>query len=66
MIRHKVPPGLTGLAQIKGYRGATPRLQDMQARVHYDVQYVHHWSLWLDVKILLLTIPKLIRTDKAF
>ncbi len=66
MVRHKVPPGLTGLAQVKGYRGATPRLQDMQARVYYDVQYVHHWSLWLDIKILFWTIPKLIRTDKAF
>lgn len=66
MIRHKVPPGLTGLAQIKGYRGPTPRLQDMQARIHYDVQYVHQWSLWLDIKILLWTVPKLIKTDKAF
>lgn len=66
MIRHKVPPGLTGLAQIKGYRGPTPRLQDMQARIHYDVQYVHQWSLWLDIKILFLTLPKLIKTDKAF
>lgn len=66
MIRHKVPPGLTGLAQIKGYRGPTPRLQDMQARIHYDVQYVHQWSLWLDIKILLWTLPKLIKTDKAF
>jgi putative colanic acid biosynthesis UDP-glucose lipid carrier transferase len=66
MIRHKVPPGLTGLAQIKGYRGPTPRIQDMQARIHFDVQYVHQWSLWLDIKILFLTVPKLIKTDKAF
>lgn len=66
MVRHKVPPGLTGLAQVHGYRGATPRLQDMQARIHYDLQYVHHWSLWLDLKIILWTIPKLIRTDRAF
>jgi len=66
MVRHKVPPGITGLAQIKGYRGATPRLQDMQRRVHYDLEYLRNWSLWLDLKILLLTVPKLFKTDKAY
>ena len=66
MVRHKVPPGLTGLAQIKGFRGPTPRLQDMQRRVHYDLEYLRHWSLWLDLKILLLTVPKLFKTDKAY
>lgn len=66
MVRHKVPPGITGLAQINGYRGATPRLQDMQGRVYYDLEYLRHWSLWLDIKILLLTVPRLIKTDQAF
>ena len=66
MVRHKVPPGLTGLAQIKGFRGATPRLQDMQGRVHYDLEYLRNWSLLLDLKILVLTVPKLFQTDKAF
>jgi putative colanic acid biosynthesis UDP-glucose lipid carrier transferase len=66
MVRHKVPPGITGLAQIKGFRGATPRLQDMQRRVHYDLEYLRNWSLWLDLKILLLTVPKLFNTDKAY
>lgn len=66
MVRHKVPPGLTGLAQIKGFRGATPRLQDMQRRVHFDLEYLRNWSLWLDLKILLLTVPKLFKTDKAY
>lgn len=66
MARHKVPPGITGLAQVKGFRGATPRLQDMQSRVHYDLEYLRHWSLLLDLKILLLTVPKLFKTDKAF
>lgn len=65
MVRHKVPPGITGLAQIKGFRGATPRLQDMQGRVHYDLEYLRHWSLWLDLKILILTVPRLFQTDKA-
>jgi putative colanic acid biosynthesis UDP-glucose lipid carrier transferase len=66
MLRHKVPPGITGLAQIKGYRGETSRLTDMHARVHYDLEYVRTWSLWLDIKILFKTIPTLIRTDKAY
>jgi putative colanic acid biosynthesis UDP-glucose lipid carrier transferase len=66
MLRHKVPPGITGLAQIKGFRGETARLADMHARVHYDLEYVRTWSLWLDIKILLKTVPQLIRSDKAY
>lgn len=66
MVRHKVPPGITGLAQIKGFRGPTPRLRDMQARVHYDLEYLRNWSLWLDLKIMILTVPKLFKSDKAY
>ena len=66
MVRHKVPPGITGLAQIKGYRGETPRLADMQARVRFDLEYVRNWSLALDLKILLMTVPMLFNTDKAY
>lgn len=66
MVRHKVPPGITGLAQISGFRGPTPRLQDMQGRVHCDLEYLRNWSLWLDLKILVLTVPKLFKTDKAY
>lgn len=66
MVRHIVPPGITGLAQIKGFRGETRRLKDMQARVHFDLEYVRNWSLLLDLKILLLTVPKLLQTDKAY
>ena len=66
MVRHKVPPGITGLAQVNGFRGATPRLQDMQGRVHYDLEYLRHWSLLLDLKILFRTVPKLFNTDKAY
>jgi hypothetical protein len=57
---------LTGLAQIKGFRGPTPRLQDMQGRVQCDLEYLRNWSLWLDLKIMLLTVPKLFKTDKAY
>jgi len=66
MLRHKVPPGITGLAQIKGYRGETTRLADMHARVHYDLEYMRNWSLWLDLKILLKTLPQILGTDRAY
>lgn len=66
MVRHKVPPGITGLAQVKGYRGETPRLVDMQARVSFDLEYVRNWSLMLDLKILFMTVPKLFHSGKAY
>jgi len=66
MVRHKVRPGITGLAQINGCRGETARLEEMQARVHYDLEYLRHWSPLLDVKILLKTAFQLLGTDKAY
>ncbi len=58
MLRHKVKPGITGLAQISGYRGETDTLDKMEGRIRYDLLYIQNWSLWLDVKIILLTIYK--------
>jgi putative colanic acid biosynthesis UDP-glucose lipid carrier transferase len=66
MLRHKVPPGITGLAQVRGFRGETTELHQMEARVHYDLEYLRHWSPMLDVKILLLTAIKVFRDDKAY
>jgi putative colanic acid biosysnthesis UDP-glucose lipid carrier transferase len=66
MVRHKVPPGITGLAQVKGFRGETRRLEDMQARVRCDLEYVRNWSLGLDLKILLMTLPRLLNSDRAY
>jgi putative colanic acid biosysnthesis UDP-glucose lipid carrier transferase len=66
MLRHKVLPGITGLAQINGWRGETSNLEDMEARVNYDLDYLRHWSPLLDIKILLLTIVKVFRDDKAY
>lgn len=67
MIRHKVPPGITGLAQVNGYRGETSRLEEMQARVACDIEYLRHWSLMLDLKILWYTLLLLVkREDKAY
>src|SRR5271167_2937708 len=66
MVRHKVLPGITGLAQISGCRGETSQLAQMQTRVNYDLDYLRHWSPMLDVKILLLTAVKIFRDDKAY
>ncbi|MGC3982256.1 MAG: undecaprenyl-phosphate glucose phosphotransferase [Steroidobacteraceae bacterium] len=66
MVRHKVPPGITGLAQISGCRGETARLEDMEARVKYDIEYLRHWSLSLDIKILFLTAFKIFRDEQAY
>jgi putative colanic acid biosynthesis UDP-glucose lipid carrier transferase len=66
MVRHKVLPGITGLAQVNGCRGETTRLEDMQARVNFDLDYLRHWSPMLDIKIILLTAFKIFRDDKAY
>ena len=58
MQRHKVKPGITGWAQVNGYRGETDTLEKMQKRVEYDLWYINNWSLWLDLKIIFLTIFK--------
>lgn len=56
MLRHKVKPGITGLAQINGFRGETDTLDKMEGRVKYDLLYIQTWSLILDVKIICLTV----------
>lgn len=56
MQRHRVKPGITGLAQVHGYRGETDTLEKMQKRVEYDLYYIEQWSLWLDMKIILRTV----------
>ncbi|HEY1890310.1 MAG TPA: undecaprenyl-phosphate glucose phosphotransferase [Steroidobacteraceae bacterium] len=66
MIRHKVPPGMTGLAQVNGCRGETSRIEEMQARVNYDLEYLRRWTPLLDVKILLLTAVRVLQDEKAY
>lgn len=66
MVRHKVPPGMTGLAQVNGCRGETSRIEEMQARVNYDLEYLRRWTPLLDLKILLLTAVRLLRDEKAY
>ena len=56
MLRHKVKPGITGWAQVNGWRGETDTLDKMLRRVEYDLEYIQNWSLWLDLKIVFLTV----------
>lgn len=57
--RHNIKPGVTGLAQVRGFRGETREIETMILRVESDIEYINHWSLWLDLSIL-------VRTLKAF
>jgi putative colanic acid biosysnthesis UDP-glucose lipid carrier transferase len=66
MVRHKVLPGITGLAQVNGCRGETSKLEEMEARVNYDLDYLRHWSPMLDIKIILMTVVKVFRDEKAY
>lgn len=67
MARHYVKPGITGLAQCMGYRGETKNLSDMENRVRLDRYYIEHWTFWLDIKIVFLTVVSLLRgSDKAY
>lgn len=58
MLRHKVKPGITGWAQINGWRGETDTLEKMKKRVEYDLEYIREWSIWFDLKIIFLTVFK--------
>jgi putative colanic acid biosynthesis UDP-glucose lipid carrier transferase len=63
LARHRIKPGITGLAQVNGFRGETDTLDKMEIRVQYDMQYINNWSFWLDIKILLMTLPALLRNE---
>jgi putative colanic acid biosynthesis UDP-glucose lipid carrier transferase len=64
MIRHKVRPGITGLAQVNGCRGETALLEEMQERVQYDLEYLRRWSPGLDLAILWRTVLLLFKRDE--
>ncbi|MBC8212884.1 MAG: undecaprenyl-phosphate glucose phosphotransferase [Gammaproteobacteria bacterium] len=58
MLRHTVKPGITGWAQVNGWRGETDTLDKMVKRVEFDLFYIDNWSIWLDLKIIMLTVIK--------
>ena len=66
MVRHKVKPGITGWAQVNGYRGETDTLDKMKGRIDYDLDYLRNWSLRLDIHIILKTIRLVIKDQKAY
>ena len=63
-VRHFVNPGITGWAQVNGYRGETKTIDLMQKRVDYDIWYIENWSFWLDCQIILQTVINMIKGDK--
>jgi putative colanic acid biosynthesis UDP-glucose lipid carrier transferase len=65
MLRHKVKPGITGLAQVNGLRGETETLDKMEARVECDLDYLRNWSLWLDIWIILRTVQVVLKRENA-
>jgi putative colanic acid biosysnthesis UDP-glucose lipid carrier transferase len=65
-FRRRVKPGLTGWAQVHGYRGPTPTTASIERRVEYDLWYIDHWSLWLDFAILLWTPMEIFRGQNAY
>jgi putative colanic acid biosynthesis UDP-glucose lipid carrier transferase len=66
MVRHKVAPGITGLAQVNGCRGETATVDEMRRRVEYDLEYLRHWCWLLDLKILVKTVALLFRDERAY
>src|SRR5256714_1467827 len=66
MIRHKVKPGITGLAQVNGFRGETDTVEKMKARIDYDLAYLRNWSLLLDLQIILKTIVVVLQKQNAY
>ena len=66
MLRHKVKPGITGLAQVNGCRGETETLDKMEKRVVFDHQYIREWSIWLDLKIILKTFSVVFSRHNAY
>ena len=66
LSRHRVKPGITGWAQVNGWRGETDTIEKIQKRVEYDLYYIDNWSVWLDLMILSKTIVVLFRNENAY
>ncbi|WP_041742073.1 undecaprenyl-phosphate glucose phosphotransferase [Collimonas fungivorans] len=66
MLRHKVKPGITGWAQVNGYRGETDTLDKMRSRIEFDLEYLRNWSLALDLWIIVRTVKEVLKKDNAY
>lgn len=66
MARHKVKPGVTGWAQVNGYRGETQTLDRMEKRIEFDLQYIRSWSPFMDIKIIFLTLVMIFKDENAY
>ena len=66
MLRHKVKPGITGWAQVNGFRGETEVLEKMQARIDLDLKYLQNWTIWFDLWIIVRTVGVVLRRDNAY
>ncbi|MDE6557119.1 MAG: sugar transferase, partial [Duncaniella sp.] len=64
MVRHLIKPGITGWAQVRGFRGQTEELWQMERRVEHDIWYIEHWSFLLDIKIIFRTIINAFKKDE--
>ncbi len=64
MVRHLIKPGITGWAQVRGFRGQTEQLWQMQGRIEHDIWYIEHWSFLLDIKIIIRTMLNALRKDE--
>ena len=64
MLRHLVMPGISGLAQVNGCRGETKTTEEMQRRINFDLYYIHRWTFWLDIQIIIQTMVNIVRGDQ--
>jgi lipopolysaccharide/colanic/teichoic acid biosynthesis glycosyltransferase len=65
-VRHRVKPGITGWAQVNGWRGETRTVDQIEQRVACDLFYIEHWTIWLDLKIMAMTVLREVRSRHAF
>lgn len=64
MVRHLAKPGITGLAQVTGFRGETKYIDQMEARVKKDIEYIENWTFMLDIKIIIMTVTNMLGGEK--
>ena len=66
MLRHRIKPGITGWAQVNGWRGNTDKLEQMEIRVQHDLYYINNWTITFDLAIIALTVVSMINSKDAY